>query len=65
MSLADFGAAWLILERDFTPLKLQELLLKIMKDDTVLKEMAEKMRHLGQPDAAVKLAHMVEALIQG
>ena len=46
-------------------LKLQELLLKIMKDDTVLKEMAEKMRHLGQPDAAVKLAHMVEALIQG
>ena len=65
MSLADSGAAWLILERDFTPLKLQELLLKIMKDDAVLKEMAEKMRHLGQPDAAVKLAHMVEALIQG
>jgi UDP-N-acetylglucosamine--N-acetylmuramyl-(pentapeptide) pyrophosphoryl-undecaprenol N-acetylglucosamine transferase len=65
MSLADAGAAWLILERDFTPLKLQELLLQAMKDDTILKGMAEKMRHLGKPDAAIKLAYMVEGLIQG
>jgi UDP-N-acetylglucosamine--N-acetylmuramyl-(pentapeptide) pyrophosphoryl-undecaprenol N-acetylglucosamine transferase len=62
MSLADAGAAWLVLERDFTPGKLQEHLLKAMKDDTVLKDMAGKMRHLGQPDAAVKLAQMVEEL---
>lgn len=63
MSLAKDGAAWVVLESDFTPFKLQELLLKAMKDDTVLKNMARKMRHLGQPDAAEKLAQMVEELI--
>jgi len=62
-SLADAGAAWLVLERDFSPLKLQELILKAMKEDAVLKEMAKKIRHLGQRDAAAKLAQMVEGLI--
>lgn len=65
MSLAEEGAAWVVLERDFTSLKLQQVLLKAIKDGTILKGMAEKMRHLGQPDAAIKLAHMVEGLIQG
>ncbi len=63
MSLAEDGAAWVVLERDFTPLKAQELLLKAMKDDKILRTMAQKMHGLGQPDAAAKLAQMVEGLL--
>lgn len=63
MSIAEDGAAWVVLERDFTPQKLQELLLIAMKDDKILKTMAQKMYNLGQPDASAKLAQMVEGLI--
>jgi len=63
-SLAEDGAAWVVLERDFTPSKLQELLLNAMKDDKILKARAKKMHDLGQPDAAEKLAQMVEGLLK-
>lgn len=63
MSLGESGAALVILERDFNAAKLQEILIKTMVKDTMLKTMAKKMRSFGQPDAAVKLAQMVEDLL--
>lgn len=63
MSLAEAKAAWVVLERDFTPQKLQELVQKVMMNDKTLETMARKMRELGRPDAAVKLAQMVESLM--
>lgn len=64
VSLAEEGAAWVVLEPDFTPQKLQELLLKAMKDDKTLTTMAQKMHGLGHPDAAEKLAGMGEGLLK-
>lgn len=63
MNLSEAGAAWVVLERDFTPMKLQELILKAMEDDNILKGMAKNMHELGQPNAAVNLAQMVEELL--
>ena len=63
MSLGEKGAAWVILERDFNAPKLQEMILKAMKNGKTLKVMAQKMYHFGQPEAAVKLAQMVENLL--
>ncbi|MBX9804363.1 MAG: undecaprenyldiphospho-muramoylpentapeptide beta-N-acetylglucosaminyltransferase [Alphaproteobacteria bacterium] len=62
MSLSDSGAAWVVLEKGFTSQKLQELLVSAMTDPKGLKVMADKMHHFGQPDAALKLAQMVEGL---
>jgi UDP-N-acetylglucosamine--N-acetylmuramyl-(pentapeptide) pyrophosphoryl-undecaprenol N-acetylglucosamine transferase len=61
--LGENGAALVILERDFNAPKLQEVLLRLMTKDKMLKTMAKKMHHFGQPDAAVKLAKMVESLL--
>lgn len=63
MSLAEGGAAWVVLERDFTPQKLQELIQKATTDYKTMETMAKKMHHLGKPDAAAKLAKMVESLL--
>jgi len=63
MSLGENGAATVVLERDFNAAKLQEILMKAMGKGAMLKTMAKKTRHFGQPGAAVKLAHMVEGLL--
>jgi UDP-N-acetylglucosamine--N-acetylmuramyl-(pentapeptide) pyrophosphoryl-undecaprenol N-acetylglucosamine transferase len=61
--LSEAGAAWMILEREFTPKKLQEILLKAMIKPKILQDMAKKMRKLGEPDATAKLAQVVESLL--
>jgi UDP-N-acetylglucosamine--N-acetylmuramyl-(pentapeptide) pyrophosphoryl-undecaprenol N-acetylglucosamine transferase len=61
--LAEAGAAWMILEREFTPQKLQEILLKAMIKPKILQDMAKKMHKLGEPDATAKLAQVVESLL--
>jgi UDP-N-acetylglucosamine--N-acetylmuramyl-(pentapeptide) pyrophosphoryl-undecaprenol N-acetylglucosamine transferase len=63
MSLSEGGAAWVILERDFSAPKLREVVLKAMEKGTTLKSMAKKMHDLGQPDATENLAQMVETLL--
>lgn len=62
-NLETHGAAWVILEKDFTSETLKNLLKKAMEDHQVLNKMAGNMYHLGQPDAAIKLAKMVESLL--
>jgi len=62
MSLEEKGAAWVILEKDFIPSKVQEILETVMMDNKKLKMMATQMHALGQPDAAVKLARIVESM---
>jgi UDP-N-acetylglucosamine--N-acetylmuramyl-(pentapeptide) pyrophosphoryl-undecaprenol N-acetylglucosamine transferase len=61
--LSDAGAAWVVLEKEFTPQKLEEILLKVMAKPEILQDMAKKMRKLGEPDAAIKLAQVVENLL--
>lgn len=61
--LSDRHAAWVILEKDFTPLKLQGILQIALDDENTLKIMAKNMRKFGQPTAAIKLAQMVENLL--
>lgn len=63
MSLSESQAAWVILERDFTPQKLQEILMKSMNNGNILKIMAKNMHKFSQPNAAEKLAQMVENLL--
>lgn len=63
MSLGENKAAVVVLERDFNASKLQEILMKAMGKGAMLKTMAKKMHHFGQPDAAAKLAQMVEGLL--
>jgi UDP-N-acetylglucosamine--N-acetylmuramyl-(pentapeptide) pyrophosphoryl-undecaprenol N-acetylglucosamine transferase len=62
-NLSDRHAAWVILEKDFTPQKLQQLLENAINDENTLKIMAKNMRKFGQPTAAIKLAQMVEKLL--
>ncbi|MBM3468644.1 MAG: undecaprenyldiphospho-muramoylpentapeptide beta-N-acetylglucosaminyltransferase [Alphaproteobacteria bacterium] len=63
ISLGKKGAAWVVLESDFTPAKLQDLIQQALINEDLLKIMAKNMHVLGQPDAAVKLAQMVEDLL--
>jgi UDP-N-acetylglucosamine--N-acetylmuramyl-(pentapeptide) pyrophosphoryl-undecaprenol N-acetylglucosamine transferase len=63
LSLGDGNAAWVILERDFTSHKLQEIVQRAMNNDNALKIMAKNMHKFGQPTAAIKLAQMVENLL--
>jgi len=63
LSLSEGNAAWVIIESDFTPQKLQEMIQRAMNDDNILKVMAQNMRQFGQPIAAMNLAQMVEGLL--
>lgn len=63
-SLADAEAAWIVLQRDFTAPKIQELLKKALENSPNLALMAKNMHRLGQPNAAANLAQMVEELVR-
>jgi UDP-N-acetylglucosamine--N-acetylmuramyl-(pentapeptide) pyrophosphoryl-undecaprenol N-acetylglucosamine transferase len=63
LSLADSNAAWVVLEREFTPQKLQGLIENAMNNENTLQNMAKNMHKFGQPTAAIKLAQMVENLL--
>jgi UDP-N-acetylglucosamine--N-acetylmuramyl-(pentapeptide) pyrophosphoryl-undecaprenol N-acetylglucosamine transferase len=56
-------AAWMILEKEFTPESLSSLLKEILLSTTLLSEKAEKIRKYSYPDAVVDLANLVEDLL--
>lgn len=62
--LACAGAAWLVQQRDLTPEKLAELLESILADADELARRASAARVLGKPDAARRLADLVDKLAE-
>jgi UDP-N-acetylglucosamine--N-acetylmuramyl-(pentapeptide) pyrophosphoryl-undecaprenol N-acetylglucosamine transferase len=58
------GGARMILERNFTATHLKDTLLDLMTKKDALKTMAHNMHSLGQPDAAVNLADVLERLVE-
>jgi UDP-N-acetylglucosamine--N-acetylmuramyl-(pentapeptide) pyrophosphoryl-undecaprenol N-acetylglucosamine transferase len=62
--LAQAGAARMLIERDITPDVLRETLVKLLKDRAGLERMSERARALAHPDATMRIASMVEAIIR-
>ncbi|MGC1362134.1 MAG: undecaprenyldiphospho-muramoylpentapeptide beta-N-acetylglucosaminyltransferase [Silvibacterium sp.] len=62
--LAEAGAAEMLLERELTPELLQQSLIRILEDRPGLDRMSEQARKLAHPDAASRIASMVEAIMK-
>ncbi len=62
-ALADTGGAWLLPEDDFTPTALAARLEDALADPEGLAEAARRARAAGHPDAAERLANMVDELV--
>ncbi|HWY62507.1 MAG TPA: undecaprenyldiphospho-muramoylpentapeptide beta-N-acetylglucosaminyltransferase [Rhizomicrobium sp.] len=60
--LADAGAGWRLPERDLSPELLSQMLIGIFADPPDLKARAAKAHAMATPDAAGKLADLVESL---
>jgi UDP-N-acetylglucosamine--N-acetylmuramyl-(pentapeptide) pyrophosphoryl-undecaprenol N-acetylglucosamine transferase len=60
--LADAGAAWLIPQRELTPAKLAALLNDVLANPGELVERAQAALALGRPDAAQRLADLVDQI---
>ena len=61
-AIADQGGAWTVEEKDFTPEALQKKIEGFLNDPEILIEAAAKAKACGKPDAAAKLATLVETL---
>ena len=59
--LSDVGAAAVVAERKFTPAKLAEVLEGLLTTPDVLARMAAAAHGVARPDAAARLADLVEA----
>ncbi|MFK7839314.1 MAG: glycosyltransferase [Bdellovibrionales bacterium] len=62
-AIAEKGGAWTIEEKDFTPEVLKEKIELFLADPSTLKTAAGKAKTCGTPDAASKLADMIEPLV--
>ncbi len=60
--MVDAGGAVMILQPDFTPDVVAQSIEKFLGSPTVLETAAQAARSTGRPDAAAKLADIVEAL---
>jgi UDP-N-acetylglucosamine--N-acetylmuramyl-(pentapeptide) pyrophosphoryl-undecaprenol N-acetylglucosamine transferase len=63
-AMAEAGAARMLLEREITPERLQEMLIEMLGDREGLERMAIQARKLALPDAASRIAAMVEKIIR-
>ncbi|MBV9572091.1 MAG: undecaprenyldiphospho-muramoylpentapeptide beta-N-acetylglucosaminyltransferase [Alphaproteobacteria bacterium] len=63
--LTKAGAAWLVRQRDLTPQMLSMLLAEILANPNELARRAEAAASLGRPDAAQRLADLVDELCAG
>ncbi len=64
-ALADAGAAWLIPQRDLSAAKLSTLLAEILGNPTELAQRAQAALALGKPNAAQRLADLVDQISGG
>lgn len=62
--LTEAGAAWLLEQKEFTPERLSQLLMKLFSDTESLESAASKAKALGEPLAVEKLADLVEKSIK-
>ena len=62
-ALADAGAGWIMPQRDLTAAAVTEKLAGLLGDDAALDAAARAARGLGRPDAAERLADLVEGLV--
>jgi len=60
----EVGAGWLIPEPDFTADSLSQRLASMFGMPTILEKAAEASRRAGRPDAAERLATLVESIIE-
>ena len=60
--LADAGAAWPVQQRDLTSDKLAQLLQEVFAHPDELARRAERAAALGKPDAAQRLAELVDSI---
>ncbi|MFZ0662472.1 MAG: undecaprenyldiphospho-muramoylpentapeptide beta-N-acetylglucosaminyltransferase [Acidobacteriaceae bacterium] len=63
-ALVEAGAARMLLEKDLTPERLQRALLELLRDSAERGRMAEQARKLAHPDAAGRIARMVEEIVK-
>ena len=63
-AMAEAGASEMLLERDLTPELLEGTLVRLLMDRTALARMSEKARKLAHPDAAQRIAGMVEQIVK-
>jgi len=56
------GGGWLMEQSQFTPERLTNLLLNLRYDDRGLERAAEGARQFGRPDAAIRLADLLQAV---
>ncbi|HET8637744.1 MAG TPA: undecaprenyldiphospho-muramoylpentapeptide beta-N-acetylglucosaminyltransferase [Acidobacteriaceae bacterium] len=61
--LAQAGAAQVILEKELTPERLQESLIRLLQDQAALEQMSQQARRLAHPDAATQIAALVQSII--
>lgn len=61
--MADAGGAWVIAEKDFSAVALARLAQKLVTRKQLLTDAAAKARSLAQPEAASRLADLVEDMI--
>ncbi|NLW95552.1 MAG: UDP-N-acetylglucosamine--N-acetylmuramyl-(pentapeptide) pyrophosphoryl-undecaprenol N-acetylglucosamine transferase, partial [Xanthomonadaceae bacterium] len=64
-TLADAGAGWHVPEPEFTPEALARLLGGLFASPTRLQDAARAASALGRPDAAARLADLVERVLAG
>lgn len=53
------GGAWVVLEKDFTTIRLKKLLQTIFKTPALLCEKADRMQRFAKPQATQTLAHLI------
>lgn len=63
-ALVEAGAAQMILESELMPQRLQESLISLLGNPFELQRMAEQARKLAHPDAAARIAAMVESIVK-
>jgi len=62
--LAYAGAAQVILEKELTPNRLQESLIRLLQEPAALEQMSEQARKLAHPDAATQIAALVQSILK-
>ena len=62
--LAQAGAAQVILEKELTPERLQESLVRLLQDPAALQQMSEQARKLAHPDAATRISALVQSILK-
>jgi len=62
-TLVNVGGAWMLTEKELTPLALLQLITTAMQNPVTLDDMGQAMRNLAKPNAAEDLANWVEGFL--